>query len=466
MGAIITLCILGILLLYLGLFKMNKALLPVALVGLLVALGFTLSAWNTDAAPLYNGMVVFDRYALSFSALCIVVTALILLLSKEYFRNISEHIAEYYCLIIFSLTGALLVNAYHNFAMLFVGIEIMSVALYILVGIRKSDFASNEAALKYFLMGAFSTGFLLFGITLMYGASGTFDLGALRNYVTSAETVSPLFYGGVLLMLCGLCFKVGVAPFHFWTPDVYDGAPILITSFMSTVVKIASFVGFLRLFSTALVPLDAFWTPVLLTIVIITLFVGNASALLQSSFKRMMAYSSISHAGYMLFAIVVIGENSVPSIFVYATAYALASVIAFAALILVKRMSGSDQFESFNGLAKRAPWLAFALTIAMLSLAGIPLTAGFIGKFMMFNNVMGSYNVTLLVLAAINAAVAVYYYLHVVVCMYFKNAEGAHAGHTTMMPAPINYKVVLGVAAVLTIVLGVYPDLLLVLFGG
>src|SRR5690606_29443098 len=195
MGAIITLCILGILLLYLGLFKMNKALLPVALVGLLVALGFTLSAWNTDAAPLYNGMVVFDRYALSFSALCIVVTALILLLSKEYFRNITEHIAEYYGLIIFSLTGALLVNAYHNFAMLFVGIEIMSVALHILVGIRKSDFASNEAALKYFLMGAFSTGFLLFGITLLYGATGTFDITGVKNYLVANPTaISPLFY--------------------------------------------------------------------------------------------------------------------------------------------------------------------------------------------------------------------------------------------------------------------------------
>ncbi|MFD1771420.1 NADH-quinone oxidoreductase subunit N [Sphingobacterium suaedae] len=458
MGAIITLCVLGILLLYLGLFKAKNALLPVTLIGLLVALGFTLSGWNTEAAPVYNGMVVFDRFALAFSALCLIITGLILLLSKEYFRTISDHIAEYYCLIIFSLTGALLVNAYHNFAMLFVGIEIMSVALYILVGIRKSDFASNEAALKYFLMGAFSTGFLLFGITLMYGASGTFDLEGLRNYVVSAEEISPLFYGGILLMLCGLCFKVGAAPFHFWTPDVYDGAPILITSFMSTVVKVASFVGFLRLFSTVLVPLDSFWTPVLLTVVVITLFVGNISALLQSSFKRMMAYSSISHAGYMLFAIVAIGASSAASIFIYATAYSLASVIAFGALILVKRKTGSDQFESFNGLAKKDPWLAFVLTIAMLSLAGIPLTAGFIGKFMMFNNVMEGYNVMLLVLAAINAAIAVYYYLHVVVCMYFKTEEPGGAEYQTVT---VNYKIVLSVAAILTIALGIYPDLLL-----
>src|SRR5690606_34310819 len=181
-----------------------------------------------------------------------------------------------------------------------------------------------------------------FGITLLYGASGTFDFAALKVYVETSSEISPLFYGGVLLLLCGLCFKVGVAPFHFWTPDVYDGAPILITSFMSTVVKIACFVGFLRLFSTVLVPLETFWTPVLLTIVIITLFTGNITALMRSSFKRMMAYSSISHAGYMLFAIVAVTINSGSSILVYATAYGFASVIAFGALILVKRRTGSD----------------------------------------------------------------------------------------------------------------------------
>lgn len=458
MGAIITLSILGIILLYLGLYNAKKALLPVTLVGLVVAIGFYLALWKEAANPIFNGMVVFDHLAITFSILCLVITGLILLLSKEYFRSISENIAEYYTLILFSLVGALLVNCYHNFAMLFIGIEIMSVALYILVGIRKTDIASNEASLKYFLMGAFSTGFLLFGITLMYGASGTFDLAGLRNYVNGVTTVSPLFYGGILLMLCGLCFKIGAAPFHFWTPDVYDGAPILITSFMSTVVKIACFVGFLRLFSTVLVPLDTFWTPVLLTIVIITLFTGNITALMQSSFKRMMAYSSISHAGYMLFAIVAVTINSGSSILVYATAYGLASVIAFGALILVKRRTGSDHFESFNGLAKHDPWLAIVLTVAMLSLAGIPLTAGFIGKFMMFNQAMSAINVTLLVFAAINAAVGVYYYLHVVVNMYFKDpVEEFGKG----LDISVNYRVVLTIAALLTIVLGIYPDFIL-----
>ncbi|MGM1429378.1 NADH-quinone oxidoreductase subunit N [Sphingobacterium lactis] len=460
MGAIITLSLLGILILYVGLFKAKNALLPVSILGLLVALGFEVSYWNQTAEPLYKGMVIFDHFSLSFSMLCIGLTILILFLSKEYFKAYSENIAEYYTLIIFSLTGAIIVCSFHNFAMLFIGLEIMSVALYILAGIRRRDKASNEAALKYFLMGAFSTGFLLFGITLMYGATGSFDITVIKQYIVENPTgISPLLYGGILLLLVGLCFKVGAAPFHFWTPDVYDGSPILITSFMSTVVKIASFAGFLKLFSYVLVPLNEFWTPILLTVVIITLLIGNVSALMQTSFKRMMAYSSISHAGYMLFAILSIGPNSASGILAYSAAYGLASIVAFGALILVKRHIGSDQFESFNGLGKKNPWLAFVITVAMLSLAGIPLTAGFIGKFMMFSNVMNDYHTVLLVIAAINAAVGVYYYLRVVVHMYFMKSKNEET-----LSLPMNYSLVFGLAVLLTIVIGVYPDLILGVF--
>ena len=228
---------------------------------------------------------------------------------------------------------------------------------------------------------------------------------------------------------------------------------------MSTVVKIASFAGFLKLFSYVLVPLNEFWTPILLTVVIITLLIGNVSALMQTSFKRMMAYSSISHAGYMLFAILSIGPNSASGILAYSAAYGLASIVAFGALILVKRHIGSDQFESFNGLGKKNPWLAFVITVAMLSLAGIPLTAGFIGKFMMFSNVMNDYHTVLLVIAAINAAVGVYYYLRVVVHMYFMKSKNEET-----LSLPMNYSLVFGLAVLLTIVLGVYPDLILGVF--
>lgn len=455
MAAIITLSLLGILVLYLGLFKAKSALLPVSLIGLLIALGFEVALWGGDAQPIYNGMVVFDNFALAFSILCIATTGLVILLSRAYFSAISNNVAEYYCLILFSLTGALMVCAYHNFAMLFIGIEVMSVALYILVGIRRTDFASNEASLKYFLMGAFSTGFLLFGITLLYGATGTFDITGVRQYlIDNPQHISPYFYGGVLLLLIGLCFKVGAAPFHFWTPDVYDGAPILITSYMSTVVKVASFAGFLRLFSYVFVPLHDFWTPVLLVVIIITLFIGNITAMMQTSFKRMLAYSSISHAGYMLFAIVALGATSSSSIFTYAIAYSLSSVAAFAGLILVKRAKGSDQFMAFNGLGKTNPFLAFVITVAMLSLAGIPLTAGFIGKFMMFSMVMQDYHIILLLLAVVNAAIGVYYYLRVVVHLYFKTAEDE--GEAVVLPW--SFKVVLATTVVFTLLIGLYPD--------
>ncbi|WP_164111495.1 MULTISPECIES: NADH-quinone oxidoreductase subunit N [Sphingobacterium] len=455
MAAIITLSLLGILVLYLGLFKAKSALLPVSVIGLLIALVFEVALWGGDAQPIYNGMVVFDNFALAFSILCIVITGLVILLSKAYFSAISNNVAEYYCLILFSLTGALMVCAYHNFAMLFIGIEVMSVALYILVGIRRTDFGSNEASLKYFLMGAFSTGFLLFGITLLYGATGTFDITGVRQYlIDNPQQISPYFYGGVLLLLIGLCFKVGAAPFHFWTPDVYDGAPILITSYMSTVVKVASFAGFLRLFSYVFVPLHDFWTPVLLVVIIITLFIGNITAMMQTSFKRMLAYSSISHAGYMLFAIVALGASSTSSIFTYAIAYSLSSVAAFAGLILVKRAKGTDQFMAFNGLGKTNPFLSFVITIAMLSLAGIPLTAGFIGKFMMFSTVMQDYHIVLLLLAVVNAAMGVYYYLRVVVHMYFKTAEHEEEA----IALPWSFKIVLATTVVFTLVIGLYPD--------
>lgn len=455
MSAIITLSLLAILVLYLGIFKAPKALLPVSLFGMLAALFFQWKLWSVDATPLYSGMVLFDKFALAFSMLLIGITMLIFVLSKGYFDSISSNIAEYYALLIFSLTGALLVVAFHNLSMLFIGIEIMSVALYILAGIRKKDLASNEASLKYFLMGAFSTGFLLFGIALIYGASASFDLAKIRDYVTSnGSAISPLFYAGILFLIVGLAFKVGAAPFHFWTPDVYDGSPILITTFMSTVVKTAAFGGFLRLFSVCFEPLQSFWAPILLIIIVLTLFIGNISALVQQSFKRMLAYSSISHAGYMLFAILNMNNQANGAMLVYATAYSIASVTAFAVLILVKRSEGGEYFESFNGLGKTNPFLALILTIAMLSLAGIPLTAGFIGKFLMFSEALSNLHVALVILAAINAAIGIFYYFHVIINMYFKE------GNAVLITTDNNYKVVLFIAALLTLLIGIYPECL------
>lgn len=459
MNALITLSVLAILVLYLGLFKTKNALLPVTLTGLLLSVVFLVIDWNSNAQPVYSGMVQFDNFSIAFALICILSTILILLPSRGYFENISEHVAEYYTLILFSMIGILIMVSFHNLSMLFIGIEIMSISLYILAGIRKADFKSNEASLKYFLMGSFSTGFLLFGIALLYGATASFDLSEIGAYViNNTAEISPLFYTGIVFLIVGLAFKVGAAPFHFWVPDVYDGSPTLITLYMSTVVKVASFAAFLRIFMMCFAPLHDFWVPVITLMAIATLFVGNLTALFQSSFKRMLAYSSISHIGYMLFAIVALGAESVNSIVVYAIAYSIATIVAFSVSILVKRQMASDQFESFNGLAKSNPFIAFTLTVAMLSLAGIPFSAGFIGKFMMFSTVLSEYHIWLVLLAIVNAIIGICYYFKVIIAMYFRDSESVKL-------QPGSYlSFVLTISAVLTILIGIYPTLVSDLF--
>lgn len=454
MNIIITITVTALVVLYAGLFKAKKALLPLTLVGLLTSLAFAVTAWNTNQT--YYGMMQMDNFALAFTGLTVLGTLFIFLLTQNYFAANSENIAEYFTLILFALAGIVIMVSYKNMSMLFIGLEIMSVSLYILAGIRKTNFASNEASLKYFLMGAFSTGFLLFGIALIYGATGSFDLDVINQYlVGNYKAVSPLFYPGLILLLIGMCFKIGAAPFHFWVPDVYEGSPTLIMAFMSTVVKVAGFAAFLRLFAGTFAPLHDFWLPPLMGIVCLTLFIGNVTALFQKSFKRMLAYSSVSHAGYLLFSLVTLTASSSNNVLVYVAAYTFASIIAFAVLILVKQKTGDDHFNSFNGLAKRNPLTALVLTVAMLSLAGIPLTAGFIGKYLMFVNVMTNYHVYLVAFAILNALVGFYYYFRVIVAMYFKE------GNDTDLQTPVQYQFVLVLSVLITVFLGVYPSVIL-----
>ena len=454
MNIIITIAVTALVVLYAGLFKAKKALLPLTLLGLLVSLGFAICSWNNPTV--YFGMMQIDNFALAFGGISIIGTLLIFLLTQRYFAENSPNIAEYFTLILFALCGIIIMVSYKNLSMLFIGVEIMSVCLYILAGIRKQNFASNEASLKYFLMGAFSTGFLLFGIALIYGATGSFDIDTIQAHlVNNVTNVSPLFYPGIILMMVGLCFKVGAAPFHFWTPDVYEGAPSLITTFMATVVKTGGFAAFLRLFAGAFQPLHDFWMPALMVIVIITLCLGNITALYQKNFKRLLAYSSISHAGYLLFSLIVLTANSASNVLVYAAAYTFATIVAFAVMINVKQKTSSDDIESFNGLAKRNPLAALALTIAMLSLAGIPLTAGFIGKYVMFLNVLENYQVILVVIAILNALVGFYYYFRVIIAVYFKE------GKEVELDTPMQYKVVLVVSTIVILLLGVYPAVIL-----
>ncbi len=459
MIALVILIITALVLLFAGLYHFNKALLPLSLLGILSALVVTILDWNQPKYYFAETLFI-DNFSVAFSSLLLVSTGLIFLLSSDYFEKISKNVAEYYALILFALVGALCLISYQNLSMLFIGIEIMSVSLYILAGIRKNDPFSNEAALKYFLMGSFATGFLLFGIALLYGATGTFNIELIAESIREGKILDfSILYGGILMVIIGLSFKVSAAPFHFWAPDVYQGSPALITAFMSTVVKTAGIAAFYKLFATSFIGLEQFWVPVITVIVVITLLVGNFTAAYQLNFKRLLAYSSISNAGYMLIGIVTLAAYSSNAVFFYAAAYSIATIMAFSVLLLIKNKTGNTEIESFSGLGKSNPGLAFALTISMCSLAGIPLTAGFFGKFMIFSSAISQQLVWLIVIAVINSAIGIYYYFKVIKVMYTSESPDSNT-----ISIPAGYKIVLSVGVALVLILGIYPDLLIRLF--
>jgi NADH-quinone oxidoreductase subunit N len=325
--------------------------------------------------------------------------------------------------------------------------------LYILTGSDKRNLKSNEAALKYFLMGSFSTGLMLMGIALMYGGTGTFSLDVTRTEVGLYKGVSFLEIIGLLFLVVSMCFKVSAAPFHFWTPDVYDGAPAVFTSFMATIVKVAGFIAFLKLcyvrMSATSTAID--WHLLFAIIIVATLLFGNITAVFQQSVKRMLAYSSIAQAGFMLFALFSLNEYASKGLLLYAAAYCLATIGIFAVLVKMKDVT----FEGFNGLAKTQPVLAATNAIFLLSLAGIPLTAGFLAKYYMLASIVSTGNyIWLVVVAVLFAAVSVYYYFRVIQSMYFKTGEPQTEAVTQ------SFKVGLIVLAGIIIIIGVYPQVI------
>ena len=357
--------------------------------------------------------------------------------------------AEYFALLFFILCGIILVSSFKTLLILFLGIEIISIPLYILTGSDKKSLKSNEAALKYFLLGAFSTGILLMGITLIYGDKGSFFTSQI-NLTTGPP--SALMIAGMSFMFFAMAFKVSAAPFHFWTPDVYDGAPTVFTSFMATIVKAAVFIAFIRLFDEAFGVLQAQWQLWLAVITAATLFIGNITAVFQQSVKRMLAYSSIAQAGFMLLAIYAMNAEAKEGLLYYSAAYGLATIGIFAVLIRMNDYS----LDGFNGLAKKHPLLAFTTTIFLLSLAGIPLTAGFLAKFYMLKAAVATNkHLWLVIFAVLMAAVGVYYYFKVIQAMYFKDGD---PGEIRVTPF---FTWSLFTLAIIIIVLGIFPNLLL-----
>jgi NADH-quinone oxidoreductase subunit N len=397
-------------------------------------------------------MLFFDTFGLLGNSIAFASTLMLVLLSGRDMEKVGHNLAEYFALIFFVLCGVALVTTFNSLLMLFLGIEIISIPLYILTGSDKKNMKSNEAALKYFLMGSFSTGLMLLGIAFLYGASPTGSF-IIDDIWSMKAGVAPLQLSGLLLLLVSMAFKVSAAPFHFWTPDVYDGAPTVFTSFMATIVKVSIFVGFVRLFDEAFGPSEGQWQIFVAIIAAATLFVGNITAVFQQSVKRMLAYSSIAQAGFMMLGVLALNGVAKQGIILYAAAYSLATIGIFAILIRMKDYT----FEGFNGLAKQQPVLAATCTIFLLSLAGIPLTGGFFAKYYMLTAVVstGKY-LWLVIFAVLCAAVSVYYYFRVIQAMYFKDGDGG-----TEAEPGAGFKGLLVVLAALVLVLGVFPQTLL-----
>ncbi len=363
-------------------------------------------------------------------------------------EKVGVNYADYFALIFFIHCGIILASSFSSLLILFLGIEIISIPLYILTGSDKRNLKGNEASLKYFLLGAFSTGLMLMGITLVYGDTGTF---IAQNLSSAENKPGVLLITGIMLLIFSMSFKVSAAPFHFWTPDVYDGAPTVFTSFMATVVKAAGFIAFIRLFYYGFGNIHETWKFIIAVITALTLFIGNITAVFQQSVKRMLAYSSIAQAGFMMMAVLALSSSAIEGILLYAVAYSLSTIGLFAILVKMKDYT----FEGFNGFAKHQPLLAGAAVVFLLSLAGIPLTAGFISKFYMLKAVLqsGGY-LWLVILAVLMAAVSVYYYFRVIQAMYFKD------GAAQTMEISSSFKWILTLVAVLVILLGIFPQLL------
>lgn len=452
MNAIVLSALWGVVMMFSGLLTKNlRTVRVVAILGLVVlSVVNALDIMGTALFPIdLHGMFVFDTFSLLFNSVVYGTTLIYFLLSGRDIEKVGLHVAEYFALIFFILCGISIVSTFSTLLMLFLGIEILSIPLYILTASDKRNLKSNEASLKYFLMGSFSTGLMLMGIALIYGAKGSFSLDVIG---AGNKELTPMLSAGLLLLLFSMSFKVSAAPFHFWTPDVYDGAPTVFTSFMATIVKAAGFIAFLRLFQDSFGELHPKWQLLVAIIAASTLLFGNITAVFQQSVKRMLAYSSIAQAGFMMLALVALNTRAREGLFFYVTAYSLATIGVFAVLIRMKDYT----FEGFNGLAKRQPLLAAVNTIFLLSLAGIPATAGFMAKFYMISAVLQNGKALwLVILAILCAAVSVYYYFRVIQAMYFKEGEEQETD------SPASFKALLVLLAAAIIVLGLFPQLLL-----
>ncbi len=433
-----------------------------ALAGACLALVYTAALWNESEEIFYN-LYAIDNFATFFKAILLIIAVLVVILSLRYGEREEIAGSEYYALLLFGLLGMMVMVSSNNFITIFVGLEIMSISLYVLCGLLAGNLKSAEASFKYFLLGAFATAFLLYGMAFIYAATGSLDISEIGEYVVSGTFyLTPMFMAGVAFLIVGFGFKTASVPFHMWTPDVYEGAPTPVTAYMATGVKAASFGAFLRVFYTALIPFLSGWSGILWLIAVLTMTAGNVTALVQDNVKRMLAYSSIAHAGYILIAFVTGDRQLSSSILYYLTAYAFMNIGAFTVVLLLEsRETGDTDIGNFAGLAARRPFLAFCMSVILLSLAGVPPLAGFMGKFYVFSAAVKAEYYWLAVIGVLNSAVAAYYYLRVMMYMYFREA-GKEREPVALDSSPA-YMLVIVICVWALFHLGIFPRQFLLL---
>ncbi|MDY3362493.1 NADH-quinone oxidoreductase subunit N [Riemerella anatipestifer] len=460
MSVLITIFITAVIALFTGVFNQGKYARYVGILGLGIALYVSFLPDCTFFEK-YNAMFSYSANTALFTKISLVVTLLLFFIAGFAFSNHRSHQSELYALMLFSLCGGIILFGFQNMVTLFLGIEILSIPLYVMAGSAKTNLRSVEASMKYFLMGAFATGFLLFGIALIYGSTGSFDLATIHLFRGAHGATSKMFLLGIVMMLVAMAFKVSLAPFHMWSPDVYQGAPSLITGFMASVVKIAGFYAFFKVMTLAFIGGFSMWINIVAVLIILTLILSNIMGLAQTNAKRMLAYSSVSHAGYI--ALIFFGFNSlsVYNLAFYLFAYSLATVGVFMCLIWVEKIKRETSFEAFNGLAKTEPLLAIVASVSLLSMAGIPLTAGFIGKFNVFSQAISGNATVLVIVAILGSALSIAYYLRLIIAMFFYQ----ESTFKTSEKVSITYNIMAVVLVLLLVAMGVYPDLFAMQFG-
>lgn len=443
--------------LFAGAFDNGKYARYFGIIGLLMAL-FSSYLPELSFFEQYKSMYVFGANTALFTKMSIVILILIFILGAFAFNNHRSHQSELYSLMLFSLCGGILLFGYQNLVMLFLGIEVLSIPLYVMAGSSKSDVRSTEASIKYFLIGAFATGFLLFGIAMIYGTSGSFDIYKIENFGAS-NPKNMMFLLGAILMLCALAYKVSLAPFHMWSPDVYHGSPTIITMFMASVVKIGGYYAFFRLMTICFAGILPSWINIMGVLIIISLLLANAMGLAQTNTKRMLAYSTVSHAGYIAMIFFGMTNASTYNLAFYLFAYSLASVGAFMCLVWVEKIKREVSYNAFKGLGKTEPLLAVATSVSLLSMAGIPLTAGFIGKFYLFAQAIVTAPFVVLI-AVLASALSIAYYLRMIIAMFFFK----ESTFNTSEKVSLSYNVVAVIIIIAIFTFGVYPDLFSRLF--